>query len=42
MNTEDILLWIIANLLTEEQLDTKLPTGETIRHWHTRRLRQRS
>lgn len=41
MNTEDILLWIIAHLLTDDQLNTKLPTGETIRQWHARRDRER-
>lgn len=41
MNAEDILFWVIQNLLTEEQLDARLPTGKTIRQWAANRKKER-
>lgn len=41
MNTEDILIWIISNLLTDKQLDTKLPINKTIRQWYAGRMKER-
>ena len=41
MNTEDILIWIITNLLTDSQLDARMPTGKTVREWHSRRQKER-